>query len=168
MKKIFILSGVLAILSCGQSDNSEPEQLPIPTKKQKEVQVKPEVAPENKQEIVLSIEGMTCPSCQHTIQEEVLKMPGVVECKVSLSDKNAVVVFDKTTESPEKIIEQIQSIENGAYKASILTETQTLPSDSITSNVGNSAKTENNKKMFSQLPHFELPNLFAYFLDFIR
>tara|TARA_Y100001934_G_C11942787_1_gene581031 strand:+ start:73 stop:570 length:498 start_codon:yes stop_codon:yes gene_type:complete len=165
MKKSIIALSILAIFACGESSNSEPEQLPVPTQKHEQVKSKPEVAPENKEEVVLAIEGMTCPSCQHTIQSDVLKMPGVVECKVSLTDKNAVVVFDKTVVSPDKIVSEIQSIEDGAYKATISEEE---PKQDTTSNVSHTERNADEKQMFSQIPHFEIPNLFTFFLDFIR
>ncbi len=154
---------------CSQeSSDSAPEQLPVPTQQSTGKVEKSPIAPENKAEALVAIEGMVCPSCQHTIQEEVLKMPGVASCEVSLENKDARLVFDKTKVSVEDIIERIQSIEEGAYQAQPKPIDETGSVNSSESTNAPAEKSSEQVSVFSQFPQFEIPNLFTYFLNFIQ
>ncbi|XP_009580410.1 PREDICTED: copper-transporting ATPase 1 [Fulmarus glacialis] len=57
--------------------------------------------------IVISVEGMTCNSCVQTIEQHVGKMNGIHNIKVSLEDKNAVVVYDSKLQTPATLQEAI-------------------------------------------------------------
>ncbi|XP_068264455.1 copper-transporting ATPase 1 isoform X3 [Nyctibius grandis] len=57
--------------------------------------------------IVISVEGMTCNSCVQTIEQHVGKMSGVHNIKVSLEDKNAVVIYDSKLQTPATLQEAI-------------------------------------------------------------
>ncbi len=171
MKNKWIPIGVAIILFAGcqqESADSAPKQLPVPTQQSTGKVEKTPIAPENKVEALVAIEGMVCPSCQHTIQEEVLKMPGVASCEVSLENKDARLVFDKTKVSVEDIIAHIQSIEEGAYQAQPKTENTADSLNTATSTNTSVEKTPEQMSVFSSFPQFEIPNLFTYFLNFIK
>ncbi|XP_075018567.1 copper-transporting ATPase 1 [Calonectris borealis] len=57
--------------------------------------------------IVIGVEGMTCNSCVQTIEQHVGKMNGIHNIKVSLEDKNAVVVYDSKLQTPATLQEAI-------------------------------------------------------------
>ncbi|XP_010282904.1 PREDICTED: copper-transporting ATPase 1 isoform X1 [Phaethon lepturus] len=57
--------------------------------------------------IVVSVEGMTCNSCVQTIEQHVGKMNGILNVKVSLEDKNAVVIYDSKLQTPATLQEAI-------------------------------------------------------------
>ncbi len=49
------------------------------------------------------ISGMTCTGCEGHVRSEVNKLKGIVFCKVSYQDANAIVEFDSTTTNVEDI-----------------------------------------------------------------
>ncbi|KFP11587.1 Copper-transporting ATPase 1, partial [Egretta garzetta] len=57
--------------------------------------------------IVIGVEGMTCNSCVQTIEQHVGKMNGIHNIKVSLQDKNAVVIYDSKLQTPATLQEAI-------------------------------------------------------------
>ncbi|XP_009475684.1 PREDICTED: copper-transporting ATPase 1 [Nipponia nippon] len=57
--------------------------------------------------IVIGVEGMTCNSCVQTIEQHVGKMNGIHNIKVSLEDKNAVVIYDSKLQTPATLQEAI-------------------------------------------------------------
>lgn len=62
----------------------------------------------------LNIDGMTCASCVQSVEQAVLKVPGVDTCAVSLTEANAHVTFDPSLAVPEDLIKFIQSAGYGA------------------------------------------------------
>ncbi|NWU60524.1 ATP7A ATPase, partial [Pterocles burchelli] len=57
--------------------------------------------------IVIDVEGMTCNSCVQTIEQHVGQMNGVHNIKVSLEDKNAVIIYDSKLQTPATLQEAI-------------------------------------------------------------
>lgn len=57
--------------------------------------------------IVIGVEGMTCHSCVQTIEQHVGKMNGIHNVKVSLEDKNAVIIYDSKLHTPATLQEAI-------------------------------------------------------------
>src|SRR5688572_28744046 len=57
--------------------------------------------------VVLSVSGMTCASCEHHIESEVVKLSGVSSVKASYADKSTIVTFDPQKVDEEKIIAAI-------------------------------------------------------------
>jgi copper chaperone CopZ len=53
------------------------------------------------------ISGMTCESCEDHVKHEVIKLTGIVNTTVSYENENAVVQFDSTQTTIEKITEVI-------------------------------------------------------------
>ncbi|XP_009081365.1 PREDICTED: copper-transporting ATPase 1 [Acanthisitta chloris] len=57
--------------------------------------------------VVIGVLGMTCNSCVQTIEQHVGKMNGIHNIKVSLEDKNAVVIYDSKLQTPATLQEAI-------------------------------------------------------------
>ncbi|XP_021261339.1 copper-transporting ATPase 1 [Numida meleagris] len=57
--------------------------------------------------IVIGVEGMTCHSCVQAIEQHVGKMNGIHSIKVSLEDKNAVIIYDSKLHTPATLQEAI-------------------------------------------------------------
>ncbi len=60
----------------------------------------------------LQVEGMTCGHCAHTVQQALASVPGVQSAKVSLDQKEAVVV----SEGPLNLPRATQAVEEEGYK----------------------------------------------------
>jgi mercuric ion transport protein len=57
--------------------------------------------------ITLGVNGMTCASCEHHIESEVIKLPGVSSVKASYENKSAVVEYNSQKVDAAKIIAAI-------------------------------------------------------------
>lgn len=66
----------------------------------------------------LGVEGMTCAACSTSVRVVLKKLDGVVDAKVSLEEKKAVVTYDPGKVTPEKMVETIQA--KLPYKAKVL------------------------------------------------
>lgn len=55
----------------------------------------------------LHIEGMTCAGCETAVKMVLKKAPGVVSSEVSYEDKRAVVTYDASKTTPEKIAKAV-------------------------------------------------------------
>lgn len=65
------------------------------------------------------IDGMTCPmGCAATIEKKLAKLDGVADAKVDFEKKTATVSFDASKQTPEKLVETVEHIADGAYKVS--------------------------------------------------
>ena len=80
--------------------------------------------PDNKKEVVvvqqndiqtlnLNVQGLTCSVCDDHVESAVYKVPGVINAKADFHTGTAVVKFDKSKTSAEKII---KSIDATSYK----------------------------------------------------
>jgi copper chaperone CopZ len=70
---------------------------------------------EKNKKITLSVSGMTCASCEHHIESEVIKLSGVSSVKASYAGKSATVEYDPAKVDEDKIIAAINTT---GYKAS--------------------------------------------------
>lgn len=61
------------------------------------------IAPENRIELVLMVEGMTCTGCENAIQKMVKSLPGIESVKADRGASKTRVVFDKTLVDEQKI-----------------------------------------------------------------
>ena len=66
-----------------------------------------EVASVNK--IELAVKGMTCSGCEEHVKHAVNELDGVIETSASYKDGKAVITYDASKTSPEKIKEAINS-----------------------------------------------------------
>jgi mercuric ion binding protein len=65
------------------------------------------------------IDGMTCPSgCAAMIEKKLAGLDGVGEAKVDYEKKTATVSFDAAKQTPEKLVETVEGLADGAYKVS--------------------------------------------------
>ncbi|RTY70565.1 heavy-metal-associated domain-containing protein [Flavobacterium sp. LB2P53] len=82
--------------------------------------VKKEIAAANLQTASFSVEGMTCAvGCAKTIQEDLTAQDGVQKATVDFDTKMATVTFDKTVQTPEKLITVVEAAADGkTYKVS--------------------------------------------------
>ena len=65
------------------------------------------------------IDGMTCAiGCAGVIEQKLAKMDGVQEAKVDFENKTATISFDAAKQTPEKFVETVEGIADGAYKVS--------------------------------------------------
>ncbi len=80
--------------------------------------VKKEIAAANVQTASFNIEGMTCAiGCAKTIEEELSGLDGVQKATVDFDKKLAIVIFDKTVQTPEKLTKVVQATGDGkTYK----------------------------------------------------
>ncbi|XP_076147849.1 copper-transporting ATPase 1 [Alosa pseudoharengus] len=83
--------------------------------------------------VTLGVEGMTCGSCVQSIEQRIGGLPGVIHIQVSLELKNATVVFDHASQSPESLAEAIDDmgfeciLAADAEVTPVATETQMFP-----------------------------------------
>ncbi len=70
--------------------------------------------------LTLSIPGMVCSGCAASIQGALKNTDGVVDAKVTLSDKQAIVTYDPSVTTKEKIVNL--EIFTSIYPATIIKE----------------------------------------------
>lgn len=65
------------------------------------------------------IDGMTCPTgCAKVIENKLAGLDGVQEAKVDYENKTATISFDAAKQTPEKLVETVEHIADGAYTVS--------------------------------------------------
>ncbi|XP_075232705.1 copper-transporting ATPase 1 isoform X2 [Lycorma delicatula] len=62
------------------------------------------------EEVDIKVQGMTCQSCVKTIQDGIIKRPGVYEIKVSLENKLAHVVYNSHLTDPSELCDAIEDM----------------------------------------------------------
>ncbi len=73
----------------------------------------------NLETTTFKIDGMTCPQgCAKVIESKLAGMEGVQEAKVDFDAKTATISFDAAKQTPEKFVETVEHIADGAYKVS--------------------------------------------------
>ena len=115
--KSFLAIAVTSILflSCKKNEVEQAKVATesIPATNKIVAAVKPETA-------TFNIEGMTCAiGCAKTIQEKLAAMDGVQKATVDFDKKTATVEFDATKQTPEKLLEAVETTGDGkTYKVS--------------------------------------------------
>ncbi len=56
----------------------------------------PASAQENIRTVTLRVDGLWCPSCSYIVRRALMKVPGVVDAKVSMGAKSAIVTYDRS------------------------------------------------------------------------
>lgn len=64
----------------------------------------------DKQEIIYTIQGMTCAGCAMKIERLLRKMPGVQEARVQYAAGKARIIYEESLISTDEIAEKIQSL----------------------------------------------------------
>lgn len=75
--------------------------------RQKQESVKSGSDQDKNKKITLSVNGMTCASCEHHIESEVIKLSGVSSVKASYANKSAIIEYDPQKVDEAKIVEAI-------------------------------------------------------------
>jgi len=113
---------------------------------------------------VLSIEGMMCEKgCKTTIQQRLSEVEGVVSCVVEYEEKIASLDFDNEIVSSEDLIQVVEDIAGGIYKASLLEESVFIPAEE-SGNIKGGVQTD---EVSVSDYHFQLPDFSSFFLDLI-
>jgi mercuric ion binding protein len=68
--------------------------------------------------VVLSVPGMNCAACPITVRKALQKVPGVAAVKATLEPPEAVVTYEDSAASVEKLLEATR---NAGYPASLKT-----------------------------------------------
>lgn len=68
------------------------------------------------QTVTLSVPGMTCAACPITVKKALTKVEGVTQAKVSYEKREAIVIFDDSKASVQKLI---HATSNAGYPASV-------------------------------------------------
>jgi mercuric ion binding protein len=71
------------------------------------------------QTATLSVPGMTCSTCPITVKKALMKVDGVQQAKVSYEKREAVVTFDDSKTSVEKVS---QATANAGYPSTVKAE----------------------------------------------
>ncbi|KZT59423.1 copper P-type ATPase CtaA [Calocera cornea HHB12733] len=66
--------------------------------------------PTSSDSVILRIYGMTCSACTSTIERELLALPGVSACAVSLATETCKVTFDRSMLGPRNLVERIEEL----------------------------------------------------------
>ena len=78
------------------------------------------------QRILLTVEGMSCAGCVHTVETALTKLPGVASAAVNLATGEAAVVFDPARQTPAQLVEAVRS---AGYSAREATEAAAEPDE---------------------------------------
>ena len=70
-------------------------------------------------QMAIPVEGMTCFTCETTVQSAVSKLPGIYDVKASAKEKTAWVSYDPKKTSPEHIITAINETGFKAQKPNL-------------------------------------------------
>ncbi|XP_071425800.1 copper-transporting ATPase 1 [Pithys albifrons albifrons] len=57
--------------------------------------------------VFISVGGMTCPSCVQSIEQHLGRLDGILSIKVSLEEKNAMIIYDSKLQTPVTLQEAI-------------------------------------------------------------
>lgn len=83
---------------------------------------------DNVKSVEVSIHGMTCQSCVKNITSGMTDQKGVVGIEVSLEKENALINFDSTVTTKERIAGQISDM---GYDAEVVLEDKAIPDENV-------------------------------------
>lgn len=118
VKKLsFFALAALLFASCKDTSKDGNIETPAEGTVTDTTQVKETAA--NLETTTFKIDGMTCPQgCAKVIESKLAGMEGVQEAKVDFDAKTATISFDAAKQTPEKFVETVEHIADGAYKVS--------------------------------------------------
>jgi len=112
----FALAAVL-MTSCKDTSKDGNLETPAEGAVTDSTQVKETAA--NLETTSFKIDGMTCPmGCAAVIEKKLADLDGVEQAKVDFDQKTATISFDAAKQTPEKLVETVERIADGAYKVS--------------------------------------------------
>ena len=118
VKKLsFIALAAVLMASCKDTSKDGNLETPAEGAVSDTTQIKETAA--NLETTSFKIDGMTCPmGCAATIEQKLANMEGVDKAKVDFDTKTATISFDAAKQTPEKFVETVEHIADGAYKVS--------------------------------------------------
>ncbi|ELY2016919.1 heavy-metal-associated domain-containing protein [Flavobacterium psychrophilum] len=123
MKNIKITLGILIatasiFVSCKKENTvSKTEKTPVTTTISK---TDSSISKQAKQTTSFNIEGMTCAiGCAKTIENKLVSLDGVQKATVDFDKKMAIIQYDATVQTPEKLVQTVEAVADGkTYKVS--------------------------------------------------
>ncbi|RMG23683.1 MAG: mercuric transport protein MerTP [Bacteroidetes bacterium] len=76
----------------------------------------------NVEQLNMQVNGMTCGSCEEHVKDALYKLDGVIEAQASYSDGTAMVKYDKTKVSQEKVIEAVNETGYKVAKSELISQ----------------------------------------------
>ncbi|WP_134355774.1 heavy-metal-associated domain-containing protein [Flavobacterium psychrophilum] len=78
------------------------------------------ISKQAKQTTSFNIEGMTCAiGCAKTIENKLVSLDGVQKATVDFDKKMAIIQYDATVQTPEKLVQTVEAVADGkTYKVS--------------------------------------------------
>src|SRR5690349_3221859 len=118
VKKLsFIALATLLFASC--KDTSKDGTIETPAEGTVVDSTKTKETAANLETTSFKIDGMTCAvGCAAHIQNKLAGLDGVQDAKVDFEKKTATISFDAAKQTPEKLVETVEHIADGAYKVS--------------------------------------------------
>ncbi|MCB6088831.1 heavy-metal-associated domain-containing protein [Flavobacterium psychrophilum] len=123
MKNIKITLGILIatasiFVSCKKENTvSKTEKTSVTTTISK---TDSSISEQAKQTTSFNIEGMTCAiGCAKTIENKLASLDGVQKATVDFDKKMAIIQYDATVQTPEKLVQTVEAVADGkTYKVS--------------------------------------------------
>ncbi|EMY3552737.1 heavy-metal-associated domain-containing protein [Flavobacterium psychrophilum] len=123
MKNIKITLGILIatasiFVSCKKENTvSKTEKTSVTTTISK---TDSSISEQAKQTTSFNIEGMTCAiGCAKTIENKLVSLDGVQKATVDFDKKMAIIQYDATVQTPEKLVQTVEAVADGkTYKVS--------------------------------------------------
>lgn len=118
VKKLsFVALATLLLTSC--KDTSKDGNIETPAEGTAVDTTKTKETAANLETTSFKIDGMTCAvGCAAHIQNKLAGLDGVQDAKVDFEKKTATISFDAAKQTPEKLVETVEHIADGAYKVS--------------------------------------------------
>lgn len=118
LKKSLLIAAlpVLFLSACKQAESAAPAE----NAAENTASVAPESSAAKPETASFKIDGMVCAvGCANTIEKKIAKLEGVTKATVDYDKKEATVEFDASKQTPEKIVEAVESTGDGkTYKVS--------------------------------------------------
>ena len=112
------------------------------------------------QELALKVEGMVCVvGCAKYIEKEVAKFSGVTNCKVNFDEETAQIAFSSEHMSQEEIVEAINMLSNGQYRATVVSQKSKSKNEETIPQENNEEKSDVTEVSF------RFPELITYFIS---
>ena len=116
-KLAFFALAAMLFVSC--KDNSKDSTIETPADETVTDSTMVKETAANLETTSFKINGMTCPQgCAAVIENKLAGLDGVQEAKVDFDNKTATISFDAAKQTPEKLVETVENIADGAYKVS--------------------------------------------------
>ena len=108
------------------------------------------------------IEGMVCEhGCKGVIEKDMKGVSGITSFEIDFETATAEVFFDKNIISSKEIVSQVESINDGIYKMTLVEEQDQI-------NAKEKLPSSSNSPVSVSLFNFQLPNITQLALEWIK